>query len=146
MGKDVTARRVTEKLPFASSAWVNIARTVLEELVAEHGETGRSFSVCEVFTKAPPRIAGADATTAAWHFRIVDKTVTVGEGEISDADMNVRADYESARSVARLVYTPEILARMERNPPQVEGESTGDRSNPPSYLVELHNRLAAVTQ
>lgn len=74
------------------------------------------------------------------------KTVTVGEGEIIDADMNVRADYESVLTAARLVYTPEILARMERNPPQVEGEFSGDRSNMPPYLVELHNRLAVATQ
>ena len=148
MGEDVAAPAtgVTEKFAFASPEWVDIARSVLEELVAEHGEPGKSYSVCEVFTNAPPGLAGADATTAAWHFRIVDKTVTVGEGEISDADMNVRIDYESVLPVARLVYTPEILARAERNPPQFEGESTGDRSNMPSYIVKLHNRLAVVTQ
>ena len=94
----------------------------------------------------PPRgIAAADATTAAWHFRIVGKTVTVGEGEIIGADMNVRADYESVLSIARLVYTPEILANMERNRPQADGASTAVQARPPSYLVQLHNRLAAVT-
>ncbi len=91
-------------------------------------------------------MAGADATTAAWHFRIVDKTVTVGEGEIIDADMNVRVDYGSVLPMARLVYAPEMLPRMERKSPRVEGESIGDRSNMPPYLVELHNRLAVVTQ
>ena len=135
-----------EKLAFASPEWVDSARIVLEELVAKHGETGKSFSACEVFTDAPPGMAGADATTAAWHFRIVDKTVTVGEGEITDADMNVRVDYESTLPVARLVYSPEIIARMQRGPPQVEGESSGAGSNLPSYLVELHNRMAVVTR
>ena len=143
MTADVTD--VTEKVAFASPEWVDVARTVLEELVAEHGETGKSYSVCEVFTEAPAGLAGADATTAAWHFRVVDKTVTVGEGEI-DADTNVRVDYKSVLPLARLVLTPEMLARAERNPPQVEGKSTGDRSNMPSYLAELHNRLAVVTQ
>ena len=145
MGKDV-APNVTEKVTFASPAWVDIARTVLEELVAAHGETGKSFSVCEVFTDAPPGMAGADATTAAWHFRIVDKTVSVGEGEIVDADMNVRVDYESLLPLARLVYTPEMLADMERNPPQFQGAATGDRSNMPPYLAALHNRLAVATR
>ncbi len=137
---------MSEKVAFASSAWVDFARAVLEDLVAKHCETGKSYSVGEVFTDAPSGIADVDATAVAWHFRIVDKTVTVGEGEITDADMNVRVDYDSVLPLVRLVYTPEMLARAERNPPQVEGASTGDRSNMPSYLVELHNRLAVVTQ
>ena len=129
---------MTEKVVFASPEWVDIARGVLEELVAKHGKTGRSYSVCEMFTDAPPGMADADTTTAAWHFRIVDKTVTVDEGEISDAEMNVRVDYESVLPMVRLVYTPEILAKMARSPT--------DRSDMPSYLVELHNRLAVATQ
>ena len=143
MGKDVAAD-VTEKVAFASPAWVDIARTVLEELVAEHGEAGKSYSVCEVFTDAPADVAGADAM-AAWHFRIVDKTVTVGQGEI-DSDMNVRVDYQSILPLARLVYTPEMLSQMEGNPPQLDGAAGGDRANMPSYLIDLHNRLAVVTE
>ncbi len=109
----------TEKVAFASPEWVDIARTVLEELVAEHGEAGKSYSVCEVFTDAPKGMAGADATTAAWHFRIVDKTVTVGAGEIKDADMNARVDYDSVLPMVRLVYTPEMVTRAERDRPQL---------------------------
>ncbi|MCH7811394.1 MAG: hypothetical protein IH958_02070 [Chloroflexi bacterium] len=148
MGEDLAAHTTaeTKKFAFASPAWVDFARTVLEELVADHGEAGRSFSVCEVFTGAPPDVAGSGATTVAWHFRIVDKTVTVGEGEIIDADMNVRVDYQSVLPMARLVYTPEILAQLERDAPQAADGSTGDRSNMPPYLVELHNRLAVATQ
>ena len=62
-----------EKLPFASKEWVDTARIVLEELVAAHGESGKSFSVCEAFTDAPEGFSGPEATTAVWHFRIVDK-------------------------------------------------------------------------
>lgn len=90
--------------------------------------------------------AALAATTASWHFRIVDKTVTVGEGEIIDADMNVRVDYESVLPLAPLVYAPEMLPRLERNPAQGDGECTGDRSSMRPYLVELHNRLAVATQ
>ncbi len=136
----------SEKVAFASPAWVDIARVVLEDLVAKHGEIGKSFSACEVFTDAPQGVAGADSKTAAWHFRIVDKTVTVGEGEITGADFNVSADYQSAVPAARIVYTPEMVARMQQNPPQVEAESTGERPNLPPYLLELHNRMAVVTQ
>jgi len=77
-----------EQAALASSEWVNVARTILEESVAQHEETRISFSFCEVFTSSPCGLAkGPDATTAAWHFLTVGKTVTVGEGEIKDADM-----------------------------------------------------------
>ena len=139
----------TAKVTFASRAWVDLARAVLEQLVAEHGEPGVSFSACEIFTDAPPGMAGAgmaveDDTTAAWHFRIDGKTVTVGAGAIDGAVMNVRADYTATLPLARLVYTPEVLAERERNPKQPEGDASG-RSQAPPYLVELHNRLAERT-
>ncbi len=147
MGEDITApvTHVTEKVAFASPEWVEIARVVLEELVAEHGETGRSYSVCEVFIDAPPGMAGSDETTAAWHFRIVNKTVAVGEGEIADAELNVRVDYQAALPAARRIYAREMASRTDGDP-RVDSETTRDRSNMPRYLVELHNRLAELTQ
>ena len=135
----------TKKLAFASSEWVDLARTVLEELVEEYGETGKSFSACEVFTDAPEGLAGPDLTTAAWHFRIVGKTVTVGEGEIDGADMSVRMAYAQVLPLAKMVYTPETLARTQAGQPQAEA---GDNDKPtmPTYLLELHNRLAVLTK
>lgn len=118
-----------EKVVFGSVEWLNLARTVLEELVAEHGEEGKSFSACEVFTDAPEGLAGPDPTTVAWHFRIDGKTVTVGEGEIKGADLNVSAPYALVLPLAKMVYTPE------RYPFLV-----------PPYVVELHNRLAVLTK
>ena len=50
------------KVPFASPAWVDIARGELEELVAEHGKDRESFSVCEAFADAPKDIADADGS------------------------------------------------------------------------------------
>ena len=133
----------TKKLAFASSEWVDLARTVLEELVAEHGETGKSFSVCEAFTDAPEGLAGPDAATAVWHFRIVDNTVAVGEGEIDGADLSVRVAYAQALPMARMVYTPEMVEQA-----RAARALAGDESQPtpPAYLLELHNRLAVVTQ
>lgn len=136
------AADVTEKVAFASSEWVDIARTVLEELVAEHGEAGKSFSACEVFTDAPQGLAGPDPTTAAWYFRIDGKTVTVGEGEIEGADLNVRVDYTQVLPIARMVYTPEMVLRTRASQPETEDDSP----TLPTYLVELHNRLAVLTQ
>ncbi|MCH7816648.1 MAG: hypothetical protein IIC60_08785 [Proteobacteria bacterium] len=131
----------SEKVAFGSSEWLARARQILEELVAEHGEAGTSFSVCEVFTDAPSGLIGPEDNVAAWHFSIVDNSVTVGEGESENADLQVKIDYHEVLPRARLVYTPEILEEMQRNPP----DPGFDRSKIPSYLVELHNRLAVIT-
>ena len=130
----------TEKLVFASPEWVNYARVILEKLVAEHGEAGNTFSVCEIFTNAPDGLAGPDPTTAVWHFRIVDKTVMVGEGKIDGADYNARVTYEQALLMARTVYTPEMVKKMRAERAKASGPT------PPPYFMELHNRLAIVTQ
>ncbi len=148
MGKNMSTdtNAETDKVAFASPEWIALARTVLDEIVAEHGEEGKSFSACEAFTDAPPGVAGKDSTTAAWHFHIVGKAVTVGEGTVEAADMNVSADYETVLPMARLVYTPEMIEQTRQNPPQGDSESAVDASNIPPYLVELHNRMAVVTQ
>ncbi|MCH7816489.1 MAG: hypothetical protein IIC60_07970 [Proteobacteria bacterium] len=131
----VEATAATSKVILGSPEWLALARVVLEELVATHGKTGKSFSVSETFT---------DATVAAWHFFIIDKTVSVAEGALDDADMTVSVSYERALKGAKIVY-PAFLGwllmpimrviRLLRNQP-----------NPPSYLMQLHNRLAVVTQ
>ena len=132
------------KVVFASHEWLDLAREVLEDLVAQHGKAGTSFSVCEVFTNAPDEMIGPDATKAAWHFCIVDKTVTVGEGEIDSADMTVSVDYEKALPMARRTY-PAILGRLVM--PVIRMSSYLRRKpSPPAYLIHLHNRLARVTR
>jgi hypothetical protein len=132
------------KLAFASAAWVDEARRVLEDLVSANGEAGRRFSVCERFTSAPVDIAPSG--TAAWYFRIDGKSVAVAAGEAADVDVQITADYEATLPAARRVYTPEILAarateRAATPPPGIKG----DMSKAPSYLVDLHNCLALVT-
>ncbi|MEZ5560622.1 MAG: hypothetical protein R3E86_19015 [Pseudomonadales bacterium] len=133
-----------QKLDFAGEAWISAARDVLEELVATHGEDGRSFSVCEIFTNAPAHVA-ADGV-AAWHFRIDGRSVVVAAGIAPDTDVCIEADYQAALPSARLIYTPEIIAR--RSAERTSGPRPGvrgDMSKAPSYLVELHNRLAELT-
>lgn len=132
------------KVVFASHEWLDLAREVLEDLVAQHGKAGTSFSVCEVFTNAPHGMIGPDPAKAAWHFCIVDKTVTVGEGEIDSADMAVSVEYEKALPMARRTYPAflgwlvmpviRLLSYLRRKP------------SPPGYLMDLHNRLALVTK
>ena len=133
-----------EKVQFASLEWLDLARGVLEELVAEHGEVGTSFSVCEVFTNAPSGTIGTDSDNAAWHFRIVGTQVTVGEGEIDGADMSITVDYSKALPMAKRVY-PEFLGWLVVPLLRVISLFRG-KPSAPAYLMDLHNRLALVTQ
>jgi hypothetical protein len=132
------------KLAFASPAWIDAARAILEALVAEHGEPGRRFSVCERFTDAPPDVAPSGR--ACWWFQIDGRTVSVAAGKLDGADVTVTADYAAALPTARLVYTPEIQARRAQARARGSGPGvTGDMGKAPPYLVELHNRLAVLT-
>jgi hypothetical protein len=138
-----------EKVPFASPAWVDIARGVLEDLVSEHGEDGVSYSVCEAFLEAPAEIADADGV-AAWNLRVEGKSVRVAVGRAADVDIQIQATWETSLPGARLVYTPEIIAERQKNPPPPSQDPNakleGDMGSLPSYLAELHNRLAVVTE
>ena len=132
------------KVEFASEAWVDAARAVLEDLVAAHCDADSRLSVCEIFTDAPASVAASG--TAAWHFAIVGKSVKVGCGEVHDADVTIRADYATALPGARLVYTPEIVAELQsRPPPEPPPQIQGDTSQFPPWLVELHNAMAVIT-
>lgn len=137
------------KVAFASPAWVAIARGVLEDLVSEQGKEGQTFSICESFADAPAEFADPEGF-AAWHFYLDGKSVRVGEGRVDDTDVQIQATYELVLPVARLVYTPELLAGWAKNPPErpkdPNGSQTGDMTKAPPYLLELHNRLAKVTE
>ncbi|MCY3814390.1 MAG: hypothetical protein OXH15_21640 [Gammaproteobacteria bacterium] len=130
----------TAKVDFAGAAWVDAARGVLEELVAEHCDDDTRLSVCEVFTDVPAKVAPSG--TAAWYFFINGRSVTVGTGEVDDTDVKIRADYETALPGARTVYTPEIVAELSSRPPP---DVQGDTSIFPAWLVELHNKMALIT-
>lgn len=137
------------KFPFASPAWVDMARNVLEELVSQYGEIGKKFSVCEAFADAPEEFADAEGY-ASWHFYVNETKVRVGVGRIDDADVQIQASWALSLPGARLVYTAEVLAEWERNPPQRPDDPhehvEGDMSALPDYLLELHNRMAVITE
>lgn len=142
-GTSVT-ESVTEKVEFASAAWVDAARTVLERLATTHCDDDTRLSVCEIFTDAPTSVAASG--TAAWYLRIEGKRVVVGCGEATGMDVTIRADYAAALPGARLVYTPEVLAQMQSQPPpDPRPQIEGDTSIFPAWLVELHNAMAVIT-
>jgi len=133
-----------DKVAFAGPAWVDRARAILEDLAARHGEPGKRFSVCETFTGAPSDVAPSG--TAAWHFVIDGNHATVAPGALPEAQVQIKADYTATLPVARLVYTPEFLAKRAAAraagtaPPAAKGMEKA-----PPWLTELHNRLAVIT-
>jgi hypothetical protein len=129
------------KVRFLSAAWIDAARTFLEDLVWRNGEPGRSFSLCERFTGAPDDIAPQGV--ASWHFRIVGKSVEVGSGEIGDCDVVITSDYDTALPDARRFYPQDASAQTAAKASRSGLE--GDLTRAPPYLVELHNLLAEIT-
>lgn len=125
------------KLVFASPAWIAAAGAILRDLVAQHGDADARFSLCEVFTDAPPEVAPAG--TAAWHFAVDGFEVRTGPGELDDAEVQIREDYARVLPVARLVYTPEVIAGMQQR------GGADPFASFPAYLVELHNHMARIT-
>ena len=54
-----SAARAGEALEFGSEAWIEAAREIAEQLVAEAPDEkvdGRKFSICEVYTSVPPHL------------------------------------------------------------------------------------------
>ncbi len=131
------------KVTFLGPEWIDAAREILQEVVSRHGKPGETFSMCECFSGAPSDIAPSGV--AAWHFRIDGTSVEVGTGEIDDATMKVRAGYEEILPLARSVYTPEIIAEQRAKVERGDYMISGDPSSSPSYLRDLHNRLAVLT-
>lgn len=132
---------------FASPEWVEFAGRVLEELVPEFGEEGQAFSVCEAIVEVPEEIA-ADGC-ACWSFYVDGKNVRFLPRRMNDTELLLQGTWELELPGARTVYTPEYLAEQEKNPtPRPEDPNMvieGDLTRLPAWIMEFHNRLAAVT-
>jgi hypothetical protein len=132
------------KVEFASAEWISAAQEILADLAASRGRDEDHFSVCEQFTDAPESVAAGGL--AAWSFQIRGKTVEVRAGVLESAEVMIRGDYATTLPIARLVYTPEYLAERQRKREAGElPKPAGDWTRAPTYLTELHNRLAVIT-
>ena len=80
-----------EKIEFASPAWIELAESILTDLVSTQGKPEDEFAVCEVFHNVPEHVHSED--TVAWHFHINGQSVVVGVGEAEDVDMRIVAEY-----------------------------------------------------
>jgi hypothetical protein len=135
----------TEQFAFGSAPWFDRVKACLHELVATHGEVGRRFTLCEVFTDAPRSVAVSGVLTL--HYMIDGKSAVVGRGELPSPDLRVQSDYAAAVPAARRILTPEMMKPREGPPPaRSRGPVVeGDLNLLPPYFVDLHNRMAAVT-
>lgn len=138
---------VDQRVEFLSDAWIDIARRYVESL--DLGDA--SFSLCESFADAPPSL-GRPGGRAAWHLRVDRGVVSAGAGEIDDADLRVRGDYQAVLAMAQTVYAAgadavararrELLHRHGAGATTVEG---GLPDAAAGALGGLHDHLAAHT-
>jgi len=143
-----------DSVEFASAAWMEAIEAVLAEVMAGLDTGGRTWTVSEEFTEPPAHLLRAGTSTIAWHFRVTDGRVEVGDGLADDGDLVTVIDYAATLPVARLVYgaTPEEQAKAARlrAAAATTGTRKGDeRAFPPELmgrLVEVHNRMAERTR
>jgi hypothetical protein len=142
-----------DKVEFASPAWIAAAEEVLHKFLDGIDLGGRSFAISEEFTDPPAHLLRDGVTTVAWHFRVSDAGIEVGEGALDDADLCTRVDYQAVLPVARLVYgtsEEEIAEAMKlRDAARETGDRVGDESVLPPELMQrlfaVHNELARRT-
>jgi hypothetical protein len=94
---------VDQRLEFISAGWIEAARTLLEREVAAKADLAAvSFSLCEVFTEAPPHLAGP-AGVVSWYFRLQGGRIEVAAGDVPAA-VRVTGAYQAALGYAQIVY------------------------------------------
>ena len=137
-----------EKVMLASPEWIELGGRILGDLVQEYGDENFSLSFCYVFIDAPTEIAD-DSGTASCCYYIENKTVRTHHGKSKDVDVYMQATWELELAGARKVYTPKVIAELEKNPPEPHVDPNmlieGDYDNRPSWMLEFHNRLAEHT-
>jgi hypothetical protein len=144
---------VDRRYEFVSTGWVDAARAFLAAYVAEHPELhDTTFALCETFADAPPTLTSTGRV--AWHFRLREGAIAVGAGEIADANVNVRGDYQHVLSLAQSVDAAgkEAMARARREFGHRAGRDAlrvaGEMPKHPALLEmlsALHDHMAAAT-
>ena len=146
---------MADTFELASPEWMVEIRTLLERVVRDLDVGGKSFTVSEEFTDPPAHLLPEGATSIAWHFRVTDGAVEVGDGPLAGADLETSIDYDTCVPIARLVYdSPEALADLQRQRAEATaaGKLTrkGDESVLPPELMQrlfdLHNEMARRTR
>jgi hypothetical protein len=89
---------------FLSDRWLEEARRFWRELPPARTAplNGRSFSVSERLTDAPPHLK-LPSDVASWSLRFDGKVAAISRDFDPDADLTVEADYQAALSLAQFV-------------------------------------------
>jgi len=138
-----------DKFEFASPAWLAALK---EQLDIHTSRAGRDFelTICEIFTNVPKHLDKHGNGTIAWHCRIKDGKVHFEETAIPEADVHSEADYNFILDIARWVYTPEVMPKVDAL--FAKGAAEGkvisrskNRGKVPPHFTEMHNYLAVRT-
>jgi hypothetical protein len=145
---------VDHRFEFVSPGWIDAARSFLTTFVESHPNLRHAtYAMCEAFDNAPP-VLGAPNDRAAWHWRLRNGALDVGAGELSDADLNIRGDYQHVLSMAQSVYAAgeDAMKRARREFSHRAGRGalrvTGDMPKQPALVAminDLHDHMASLT-
>lgn len=143
-----------ERAEFVSEKWVGLARDYLQRRVdaADEPIDGARFSLCEVMENAPAGFHRPGGQ-AAWHARLEGRRLTVGLGEIADADLTIRGDYHAVLQAARVFHEDDAARKrglrevQHRNGGRPVAETVGAGATGAAAWVfaGLHDFLAART-
>ncbi len=138
---------------FLSERWLDeAAKYWRETLPAKKAKLGgRSFSVSERFTDAPPHL-NLPGDAASWTLRFDGEAATVARGFDAEADLTVEADYQAALYLAQFVgvLAPGGMDEMWREAAQMSGKDAfcvrGSLPDEVSRLLGLfHDHMARRT-
>jgi hypothetical protein len=145
---------VDQRFEFISPGWIAAARTFLQQYVSQHsGLRDAAYSMCEAFDGAPPSF-DVPNHRAAWYWRLRNGVLDVDAGEIADADLNIRGDYQHVLSMAQSVNAAgeDAMRRARREFRHRAGREalriTGTLPTAPellSLLNDLHDHMASLT-
>jgi len=145
---------VDKRFEFVSPGWIDSARSFMTQFVAQHSELrSESYSMCEAFDDAPPAF-DLPNRRAAWYWRLSNGVLDVGAGEIADAVLSIRGDYQHVLSMAQGVNAAgeEAQRRARREFRHRAGRDalriTGPMPTAPALLQminELHDHMASAT-
>src|SRR5262249_10777031 len=92
---------VDKRHEFVSPGWIDAARSFLTGFVESHPQLREAnYAMCEAFDDAPPKLAGSGGRVA-WFWRLRNGALDVGAGDIADANLNIRGDYQHVLSMAQ---------------------------------------------
>ncbi|MGH7897462.1 MAG: nuclear transport factor 2 family protein [Candidatus Binatia bacterium] len=146
-------RTMAEKFELASKAWLEELFRLFREAAREHPEI--TFSLCEVFTKVPPRLEPDAQGKLAWHGIIRDgrAELAMGEKAEDEVDLKTIAEWEAVLPAARTkidLADPQAFLRYQAEADKLVADGRirrfGDRSKVPLVFVGIHNSLADLTQ